>query len=86
MEAEALLHGLAGALDADGDLLSDEERAELESVAGLVSVIEGDDIAAVRDRTDVLGQASLTFAERRMDRSIKSALSGVAVAELEASE
>jgi hypothetical protein len=28
----------------------------------------------------------LTFAERRMDRSIKSALSGVAVAELEASE
>jgi len=63
------------------------KRAELESVAGeLVSVIEGDDIAAVRDRTDVLGQASLTFAERRMDRSIKSALSGVAVAELEASE
>ena len=87
VEAEALLHGLAGALDADGDLLSDEERAELESVAGeLVSVIEGDDIAAVRDRTDVLGQASLTFAERRMDRSIKSALSGVAVAELETSE
>ena len=48
--------------------------------------IEGDDIEAIRERTDVLGQASLTFAERRMDRSIKSALSGVAVAELEASE
>ena len=25
-EAEALLHGSVGALDADGDLLSDEER------------------------------------------------------------
>lgn len=87
VEAEALLHGLSGALDADGDLLSAEERAELESVAGeLVSVIEGDNIDAIRERTDVLGQASLAFAERRMDRSIKSALSGVAVSELETSE
>ncbi|REJ61691.1 MAG: Fe-S protein assembly chaperone HscA, partial [Proteobacteria bacterium] len=64
-----------------------EERTELESVAGeLVSVIEGDDIEIIRERTDVLGQASLAFAERRMDRSIKSALSGVAVSELEAPE
>ena len=87
VEAESLLDGLAGALDADGDLLNDEERSELESVAGeLVSVIEGDDIEAIRERTDVLGQASLAFAERRMDRSIKSALSGVAVSELEAAE
>lgn len=87
VEAESLLHGLAGALDADGDLLSDAERSNLESVAGeLVSIIEGDDIDVIRERTDVLGQASLAFAERRMDRSIKSALSGVAVSELEASE
>ena len=87
VEAEALLHGLAGALDADGDLLSAEERADLESVAGeLVTVIEGDDIESIRERTDELGQASLAFAERRMDRSIKSALSGVAVSELESSE
>ena len=76
-----------GALDADGDLLSAEERSQLESVAGeLVAVIEGDDIEAIRQRTDVLGQASLAFAERRMDRSIKSALSGIAVSELETSE
>ena len=81
------MYGLSGALDADGDLLSAEERAELESVAGeLVSVIEGDNIDAIRERTDVLGQASLAFAERRMDRSIKSALSGVAVSEFETSE
>lgn len=87
VEAESLLHGLVGALDADGDLLSAEERSQLESVAGeLVAVIEGDDIEAIRQRTDVLGQASLAFAERRMDRSIKSALSGIAVSELETSE
>ena len=87
VEAESLLHGLAGALDADGDLLSPAERTELESISGeLLVVMEGDDIDAIREHTDVLGQASLAFAERRMDKSIKSALSGVAVSELEASE
>ena len=87
VEAESLLHGLAGALEADGDLLSDEERAELESEAGaLVTALESDNIDIIRAVTDQLGQASLTFAERRMDRSIKSALSGVAVSELEAED
>ena len=41
VEAESLLHGLAGALDADGDLLSDEERADLEKEAGaLVTALQ----------------------------------------------
>jgi molecular chaperone HscA len=87
VEAESLLHGLAGALGADGDLLSSEERGELESTAAeLVNIVEGDDIEAIRQRTETLGQASLAFAERRMDRSIKSALSGVAVSELDDSD
>ena len=87
VEAESLLHGLAGALDADGDLLSDEERADLESEAGaLVTALESDNTDMIRAVTDQLGQASLTFAERRMDRSIKSALSGVAVSELDAED
>ena len=87
VEAESLLHGLAGALGADGDLLSSEERGELESTAAeLVNIVDGDDIEAIRQRTETLGQASLAFAERRMDRSIKSALSGVAVSELDDSD
>ena len=87
VEAESLLHGLAGALDADGDLLSDEERADLEKEAGaLVTALQSDNTDTIRAVTDQLGQASLTFAERRMDRSIKSALSGVAVSELEAED
>ena len=87
VEAESLLHGLAGALDADGDLLSDEERADLEKEAGaLVTALQSDNADTIRSVTDQLGQASLTFAERRMDRSIKSALSGVAVSELEAED
>lgn len=87
VEAESLLHGLAGALDADGDLLSDEERADLEKEAGaLVTALQSDNTDTIHAVTDQLGQASLTFAERRMDRSIKSALSGVAVSELEAED
>ncbi|MEC8529244.1 MAG: Fe-S protein assembly chaperone HscA [Pseudomonadota bacterium] len=87
VEAESLLHGLAGALDADGDLLSDEERADLEKEAGaLLTALQSDNTDTIRSVTDQLGQASLTFAERRMDRSIKSALSGVAVSELEAED
>ena len=87
VEAESLLHGLAGALDADGDLLSDEERADLEKEAGaLVTALQSDNTDTIRSVTDQLGQASLTFAERRMDRSIKSALSGVAVSKLESED
>jgi molecular chaperone HscA len=87
VEAESLLHGLAGALEADGDLLSDEERGDLENEAGeLVKVLESDDTDSIRAVTDQLGQASLTFAERRMDRSIKSALGGVAVSELDSAD
>lgn len=87
VEAESLLHGLIGALEADGDLLSDEERAALETEAsGLVQALASDDTEFIRALTDQLGQASLTFAERRMDRSIKSALSGVAVSELDSAD
>ena len=87
VEAESLLHGLAGALEADGDLLGDEERGDLENEAGqLVKVLESDDTDRIRAVTDQLGQASLTFAERRMDRSIKSALGGVAVSELDSAD
>ena len=68
-------------------LLSDEERGDLENEAGeLVKVLESDDTDSIRAVTDQLGQASLTFAERRMDRSIKSALSGVAVSELDSAD
>ncbi len=84
VEAESLLHGLAGALEADGDLLSVHERLDLDGeVERLLQVLDTDDVDAIRLRADELGQASLAFAERRMDKSIKAALGGVAVSELE---
>jgi molecular chaperone HscA len=84
VEAESLLHGLAGALEADGDLLSVHERLDLDGeVERLLQVLDADDVDVIRLRADELGQASLAFAERRMDKSIKAALGGVAVSELE---
>ena len=87
VEAEALLHSLAGALAADGDLLGVAERRALEDLAAeLLAVLDAVDIESIRSKTDQLGEASLVFAERRMDRSIQSALSGVAVSQLESLE
>lgn len=87
VEAEALLHSLAGALAADGDLLGVAERRALEDLAAeLLAVLDAVDIESIRSKTDQLGEASLAFAERRMDRSIQSALSGVAVSQLESLE
>ena len=87
VEAEALLHSLAGALAADGDLLGVAERGALEDLAAeLLAVLDAVDIESIRSKTDQLGEASLVFAERRMDRSIQSALSGVAVSQLESLE
>ena len=86
VEAEALLDGLDGALTADADLLTATELGELAAEQQqLQALIGSDDIDAIRAQTQQLGEASLAFAERRMDRSIKSALSGVAVDTLDAS-
>ncbi len=86
VEAEALLDGLDGALSADADLLTATELDELVAEQQRLRAAMGtDDVDAIRAQTQQLGEASLAFAERRMDRSIKSALSGVAIDALAAS-
>ena len=84
VEAEALLDGLLAAMTADGDLLSAEETAALQSdmknLETVMAVNQPDDI---RDATEILGKASEVFAARRMDRSIQKALQGVSLSELE---
>ena len=44
---------------------------------------ESDDVAVIRKLTEELGRASEAFAARRMDKSIKQALSGVSLEELD---
>ena len=68
------------ALTADGDLLSPEERAEVDAALARVrSVRDGDDAAAVRAAVEQLNRATASFAARRMDRGVRRALAGRAV-------
>ena len=84
LEAEALLDGLQAAMTADGDLLSADETAALQSdmkdLEILMAANQPDDI---REATEILGKASEVFAARRMDRSIQKALQGVSLSELD---
>lgn len=85
VEAEVLLEGLRAALAQDGDLLdSDEAQTLQEEMARLEQVLQQTDAEAIRGRTEKLGRASETFAARRMDRSIQSALRGISVGQLDA--
>jgi molecular chaperone HscA len=84
VEAEALLEGLRAAINVDGDLLSEGERADLESGMGsLQSAAKSDQPERIRESTEQLGRSSEVFAARRMDRSIQKALQGVALSDLE---
>lgn len=80
-----LIEGLQAALAADGDaLLSAQERSALEDrMAALTPLLDSDRLEELRGATDTLGRASEEFAARRMDQSIRQALSGVALDELE---
>ncbi len=84
LDAWQLLQSLEAALAADAELLNEAEREQLlEQMAGLRQQMDGDDGAAIRAATDRLGRASEDFAARRMDRSIRQALAGKALDELD---
>ena len=84
VEAGRNIAAVKAALVADGDLLNTEERTAIDDVlAGLESVLGGDDRDAINTAAEALETATKPFAEKRMDRGIRTALRGV---ELEALE
>ena len=85
LDAEQLLEGLDAALSADAaELLSEAEcRALHEKMNILREAATGEDVAVIRRLTEELGRASEAFAARRMDKSIKQALAGVSLQELD---
>jgi len=78
VEAGRLLEAIRAALEQDGDtLLEATERAMLEQhMQALQNAIAGTDAQAVTASMEALNHASETFAGRRMDASIKQALTG----------
>uniref|UniRef100_UPI003D12F12C Hsp70 family protein n=1 Tax=Vibrio sp. TaxID=678 RepID=UPI003D12F12C len=81
VEADRVIEGLISALQADGDeLLSEAERQELlQAIESLIALRNGDDANAIEQGIKDTDKASQEFASRRMDKSIRAALSGQSV-------
>ncbi|GIL04747.1 MAG: chaperone protein HscA [Betaproteobacteria bacterium] len=83
VEAQRLAEATIGALAADGDLLADAERAEVERLLReLIDIARGDDHLAIKAAIDRLAHGTEEFAARRMDRTIRAALAGRRVDEV----
>ncbi|MFC4276759.1 Fe-S protein assembly chaperone HscA [Achromobacter aloeverae] len=77
VEARQLVESVQAALAADGDLLDAGERATVDAaLAGAAGAQDLTDVDAVRAAVQALSDATEDFAARRMDRSIRRALSG----------
>ncbi|RQS87388.1 Fe-S protein assembly chaperone HscA [Burkholderia seminalis] len=77
VEAERMLEATQAALAADGELLDADERTQVDALAAaLRAVAQGDDTNAIEAATKALADGTDEFAARRMDKSIKRALSG----------
>lgn len=85
VEAERLLEATSQALVADGELLSPEERKLIDEVMSrLLELKAGSDHQAIRKGIDALARATDDFAARRMDKSVRAALAGRKLNEIEA--
>jgi molecular chaperone HscA len=84
VDAARLIEAVRGALAADGELLSAEERAAIErQVAALAVAAQGSEHRAIRQATDAVNRATEEFAARRMDAGVKRALAGRKIASLD---
>lgn len=77
VEAERIILATESALQADGSLLSDEERSTVIAlVANVRQAAQGQDHDAIKAAVESLANGTEEFAARRMDRSVRQALSG----------
>lgn len=83
VEADRVIEALSSALAADGKLLDENERETLDAAMEQLRVARsGTDVAAIEQAIEAVDKASDDFAARRMDASIRKALSGTKVDEL----
>lgn len=78
VDAQRLLEAVQTALDADGErLLSDEERIAIEAqMQGLRELLDSQDGVAIERQVKRLSQITDAFAARRLDSTVKAALAG----------
>ncbi|MGC4077769.1 MAG: Fe-S protein assembly chaperone HscA [Rubrivivax sp.] len=77
VEAERMVLATRAALDADGALLSAEERAAIDTlIAETLAIAAGSDAAAIEAAVKALADGTEAFAAARMNQGIRQALSG----------
>lgn len=77
VDADRMLIATQSALDADGDVLSAQERATIDALmAALRHQRDSDDAAVIEAATDALAKGTEAFAAQRMNRGIQQALAG----------
>ena len=87
VEAQRILKATEKQLESNGDLLSAEERQQIEAqMAAVRTAAEGKDHNAIHAQIEKLDQVSADFAKRVMDRGIERALKGHSVAEFDQGE
>jgi molecular chaperone HscA len=81
VEADRVIEAITSALQTDGDkLLSQDEQATIiTAIEQLIVVRNGDGRDAIETSIKAVDQATQTFANRRMDKSINAALTGKSV-------
>ena len=84
VEAQGLLEAVQAALALDGDLLDKGERQSIDqALADTAQQLQQGDADTIRQAVQALGQATDTFAARRMNRNIQRVLQGKNIEELE---
>lgn len=77
VDAKRLIEAINAAIEQDGALLEETERAKIaQQMSLLLKACEGTDTAQITKTTEALNKASESFAAKRMDASVKAALSG----------
>jgi molecular chaperone HscA len=83
VDADRLVLATRSALAADGDLLTEDERAEIEGqIAEIHRIAQSDDHHAISAAVKALAAATESFAAARMNRGIRKALAGRSVDEI----
>lgn len=83
VDATALIESVMAALKQDSDLLSSSELEDINlHVNRTRQAVATDDVDLIKTETDRLSRATDTFAARRMDRSIRAALTGKTIDQL----
>lgn len=83
VEAERMLLATRSALAADGDLLSADERADIDALLTQVQASrEGSDHHVIDLAVEALAKGTEAFAAERMNRGIRQALSGRSIEEV----